>query len=178
MDRRNTALTLIGATARGYWQIADLNQQVIHQQRMVTIARETLRLVAARHTAGDVGRFELLQAEQNLLARENQLHELERQREDARNSLALLFGRSPLLRYSERRSLPLEEVAIAQRLPAAVIARRPDVQAAERRLSGAGRCRGGQVEFYPALSLEAGLDAGSGLFRRWFSEPSRSLGPR
>ena len=115
LDQRNTALTLIGATARGYWQIADLNQQVIHQQRMVTIARETLRLVAARHTAGDVGRFELLQAEQNLLARENQLHELERQREDARNSLALLFGRSPLLRYSERRSLPLEEVAIAQR---------------------------------------------------------------
>ena len=61
LDQRNTALTLIGATARGYWQIADLNQQVIHQQRMVTIARETLRLVAARHTAGDVGRFELLQ---------------------------------------------------------------------------------------------------------------------
>ncbi|PYA76801.1 RND transporter [Serratia marcescens] len=177
LDRRNTALTLIGATARGYWQIADLNQQVIHQQRMVTIARETLRLVAARHTAGDVGRFELLQAEQNLLARENQLHELERQREDARNSLALLFGRSPLLRYSERRSLPLEEVAIAQRLPAAVIARRPDVQAAERRLRAAlAGAEAARLSFYPALSLEAGLDAGSGLFRRWFSEPSRSLG--
>ncbi|HFZ1794352.1 TPA: efflux transporter outer membrane subunit [Serratia marcescens] len=177
LDRRNTALTLIGATARGYWQIADLNQQVIHQQRMVTIARETLRLVAARHTAGDVGRFELLQAEQNLLARENQLHELERQREDARNSLALLFGRSPLLRYSERRSLPLEEVAIAQRLPVAVIARRPDVQAAERRLRAAlAGAEAARLSFYPTLSLEAGLDAGSGLFRRWFSEPSRSLG--
>lgn len=137
LDRRNTALTLIGATARGYWQIADLNQQVLHQQQALAIARETLRLVAARHTAGDVGRFELLQAEQSLLARENQLHELERQREDARNSLALLFGRSPLLRYSERRSLPLDEVAVAQRQPAWVIARRPDVQAAERRLRAA-----------------------------------------
>ena len=66
LDRRNTALTLIGATARGYWQIADLNQQVLHQQQALAIACETLRLVAARHTAGDVGRFELLQAEQSL----------------------------------------------------------------------------------------------------------------
>lgn len=159
LDRRNTALTLIGATARGYWQIADLNQQVTHQQQAVAFARETLRLVAARHTAGDVGRFELLQAEQNLLARENQRDELARQREDARNSLALLFGRSPLLRYSERRALPINEVPIAPRLRAA--------------LAGA---EAATLRFYPALSLDAALDAGSGLFRQWFSEPSRSLG--
>ncbi|WP_273876428.1 TolC family protein, partial [Serratia marcescens] len=33
-----------------------------------------------------------------------------------------------------------------------------------------------KLRFYPALSLDAALDAGSGLFRQWFSEPSRSLG--
>lgn len=177
LDRRNTALTVIGATARGYWQIADLNQQITHQQQAVTIARETLRLVAVRHTAGDVGRFELLQAEQNLLARENQGYALQRQREDARNSLALLFGQSAPLRYGERRSLPLEEVAIEQRQPAAVIARRPDVQAAERRLRAAlAGAEVARLSFYPTLSLDAALDAGSGLFRQWFSEPSRALG--
>ncbi len=143
---------------------------------MVTIARETLRLVAARHTAGDVGRFELLQAEQNsCCGRENQLHEPERRGRRARNSLALLFGRSPpccaiangvhcrLKRWLSRK-VPR---------PAAVIARRPDVQAERRlELAHAGRCRG-QLALSGA-EPEAGLMPAV-LFRRWFIVTRASL---
>lgn len=177
LDRQNTALVLIGTTARLYWLIANLNQQNGNQLAAVAIAQDNLQLVKARHAAGDVGQFELLQAGQRVLERENQLLDLQRQREDARNSLALLFGQSPLMRRLERQSLAIESVAIAQRQPVAAIAQRPDVQAAERRLRAAlAGAELARLSFYPTLSLDAALDAGSRVFGQWFSDPTRSVG--
>ncbi|WP_434461312.1 efflux transporter outer membrane subunit [Serratia plymuthica] len=177
LDRKNTALVLIGTAARLYWQIANLNQQNRQQQVAVAIARNTVQRVKARHAAGDVGKFEVLQAEQKLLERENQQHDLRRQRENSRNSLALLFGQSPFARRWERQSLAIESVAIVQRQPVAVIAQRPDVQAAERRLRAAlAGAELARLNFYPALSLDAALEAGSRVFRQWFSDPTRALG--
>ncbi|VTR40698.1 Cation efflux system protein CusC precursor [Serratia fonticola] len=66
---------------------------------------------------------------------------------------------------------------VASALPVEVIARRPDVQAAEKNLRAA--LAGSDVErlnFYPTLSLSASLNAGSTIFQQWFSNPSRSLG--
>ncbi|CAI1152823.1 efflux transporter outer membrane subunit [Serratia ficaria] len=177
LDRQNTALVLIGTGARLYWQLADFNQRIDNLQAALTIAQGTLQLASARHAAGDVGQFELLQARQRLLERENQLSDLRQQREAARNALALLFGQSPLARRWERRSLVIESVAIVQRQPVAVIAQRPDVQAAERRLRAAlAGAELASLSFYPTLSLNAVLDAGSQAFRQWFGDPTRSLG--
>ncbi|MEE4411012.1 MULTISPECIES: efflux transporter outer membrane subunit [unclassified Serratia (in: enterobacteria)] len=177
LDRQNTALVLIGTSARLYWQIANLNRQNSNQQAALTIAQGTLQLVKARHAAGDIGQFELLQAGQRVLERGNQLIDLRRQREEARNSLALLFGQSPLMRRWERQSLAIESVAIVQRQPVAVIAQRPDVQAAERRLRAAlAGAELARLSFYPALSLSAALDAGSQVFRQWFSDPTGTVG--
>ncbi|SQI44904.1 Cation efflux system protein CusC precursor [Serratia plymuthica] len=33
-----------------------------------------------------------------------------------------------------------------------------------------------RLNFYPALSLDAALEAGSRVFRQWFSDPTRALG--
>ncbi|CAI1112634.1 Cation efflux system protein CusC precursor [Serratia entomophila] len=177
LDRQNTALVLIGTTARLYWQVANLNQQYRRQQAAVKIARDTLQLVKVRHTAGDAGKFELLQAGQSLLERENQQQDLQQQRESARNSLALLFGQSSFARREERQALPIESVAIIQRQPVAVLAQRPDVQAAERRLRAAlAGAEVARLSFYPTLSLDAALEAGGRAFRQWFGDPARALG--
>ncbi|HHQ6630919.1 TPA: efflux transporter outer membrane subunit [Serratia fonticola] len=177
-DRQNTALTLIGNTAQYYWQIANLNQKIKQQQAGLEISQQTLALVQSRYASGAAGQLDLLQAKQSLLNRENTYRTLQQQREENRNALAILFNRSPTDRQAERRSLDItQEVPVASALPVEVIARRPDVQAAEKNLRAA--LAGSDVErlnFYPTLSLSASLNAGSTIFQQWFSNPSRSLG--
>ncbi|MFV8845514.1 efflux transporter outer membrane subunit [Serratia fonticola] len=177
-DRQNTALTLIGNTAQYYWQIANLNQQIKQQQAGLEIGQQTLAMVQSRYDAGAAGQLDLQQAQQSLINRENTYRTLQQQREENRNALAILFNRSPTDRQAERRSLDIfQEVPVASALPVEVIARRPDVQAAEKSLRAA--LAGSDVErlnFYPTLSLSASLNAGSTIFQQWFSNPSRSLG--
>ncbi|WP_376775636.1 efflux transporter outer membrane subunit [Serratia fonticola] len=177
-DRQNTALTLIGNTAQYYWQIANLNQQIKQQQAGLEIGQQTLAMVQSRYDAGAAGQIDLQQAQQSLINRENNYRTLQQQREENRNALAILFNRSPTDRQAERRSLDInQEVPVASALPVEVIARRPDVRAAEKTLRAA--LAGSDVErlnFYPTLSLSASLNAGSTIFQQWFSNPSRSLG--
>ncbi|WP_337048595.1 efflux transporter outer membrane subunit [Serratia fonticola] len=177
-DRQNAALTLIGNTAQYYWQIANLNQQIKQQQAGLEIGQQTLAMVQSRYDAGAAGQLDLQQAQQSLINRENTYRTLQQQREENRNALAILFNRSPTDRQAERRSLDInQEVPVASALPVDVIARRPDVQAAEKNLRAA--LAGSDVErlnFYPTLSLSASLNAGSTIFQQWFSNPSRSLG--
>lgn len=177
-DRQNTALTLIGNTAQYYWQIANLNQQIRQQEAGLEISKQTLAMVQSRYAAGAVGQLDLLQAQQSLINRENQYRTLQQQREENRNALAILFNRAPTDRQAERTSLDInQDVPIAKTLPIEVIARRPDVKAAEGRLRAA--LAGSDVErlsFYPTLSLSASVGAASKIFSQWFSNPSRSLG--
>lgn len=177
-DRQNTALTLIGSTAQYYWQIANLNQQIAQQKAGLEIGSKTLEMVQSRYAAGAAGQIDLLQAQQSLLDRENQYRSLQQKREEARNALAILFNRSPTDRQAERPSLDIDQdVAIAKTLPVEVIARLPDVKAAEGRLRAA--LAGSDVErlsFYPTLSLTASLGAASSVFQQWFSNPTRTLG--
>jgi NodT family efflux transporter outer membrane factor (OMF) lipoprotein len=177
-DRQNTALTLVGTTADFYWQIAMLNQQIDAQKSAAGLAEQTLRLVNSRYRAGAAGRVEYLQAQQSLMDKQNQLTALDQQRETARNSLALLFNGSPLSRRAEKRSQDYtQQIAVAQSLPVATLAARPDVQAAEWRLraalSGSDVAR---LSFFPSVSLNASLNAGSTVFQQWFNNPVGALG--
>lgn len=177
-DRQNTALTLIGNTAQYYWQIANLNQKIRQQEAGLEISKQTLTMVASRYVAGAAGQLDLLQARQSLNDRKNQYRMLQQQREEARNALAILFNRSPTDRQAERTALDInQDVPIATTLPLEVIARRPDVNAAEQRLRAA--LAGYDVDrlsFYPTLSLSASLGAASSVFLQWFSHPARTLG--
>ncbi|MBC3250075.1 efflux transporter outer membrane subunit [Serratia fonticola] len=177
-DRQNTALTLIGNTAQYYWQIANLNQKIKQQQAGLEISQQTLALVQSRYASGAAGQLDLLQAKQSLLNRENTYRTLQQQREENRNALAILFNRSPTDRQAELSSLDInQDVPIAKVLPVEVIARRPDVKAAEGRLRAA--LAGSDVErlsFYPSLSLAASLGSASSIFSQWFSNPVRTLG--
>jgi NodT family efflux transporter outer membrane factor (OMF) lipoprotein len=177
-DLQNTALTLIGNTAQYYWQIANLNQQIKQQQAGLEISQQTLAMVQSRYDAGAVGQLDLLQAQQSVIERENNYRTQQQRREEARNALAILFNRAPTDRQAERSSLDINQnVPIASTLPIEVIARRPDVQAAEKSLRAAlAGSDAERLSFYPTLSLSASLNAGSEIFHQWFSNPSRSLG--
>ena len=58
-----------------------------------------------------------------------------------------------------------------------MIAQRPDIQAAESRLRAAlAGYDAARLQFYPTLSLDASLNAGSQVFSQWFRDPIRTTG--
>jgi efflux transporter, outer membrane factor (OMF) lipoprotein, NodT family len=177
-DYDATVLSTIGTTAQLYWSIALYNQQIDNQQASLTIAEQTLTQVTSWFNAGKVGQLDWLQAQQTLISRQNQLRTLRQQRENARNALALLLNRPAEQHADEAPSLDARQrIPVAKRVPLQVIARRPDIQAAESRLRAAlSGYDASRLSFYPSLSLDASLSAGSQLFRQWFSDPIRTVG--
>jgi len=134
--------------------------------------------VTSWFNAGKVGQLDWLQAQQTLISRQNQLRTLRQQRENARNALALLLNRPAEQHADEAPALDARQrIPVAKRVPLQVIARRPDIQAAESRLRAAlSGYDASRLSFYPSLSLDASLSAGSQLFRQWFSDPIRTVG--
>ena len=177
-DYHATVLTTMGTTAQLYWSIALYNQQIRNQRDGLAISQQTVQQVTSWFNAGKVGQLDVLQAQQALLERENQWRTLVQQRQNTRNALALLLNRPAEQHADESPALDVnQQVPIAQKTPLRVIAQRPDIQAAESRLRAAlAGYDATRLQFYPALSLDASLNAGSQIFSQWFSDPIRSIG--
>ncbi|EMP6171356.1 TolC family protein [Citrobacter amalonaticus] len=177
-DYHATVLTTMGTTAQLYWRIALYNQQIRNQRDGLAISQQTVQQVTSWFNAGKVGQLDVLQAQQALLERENQWRTLVQQRQNTRNALALLLNRPAEQHADEAPALDVnQQVPIAQKTPLRVIAQRPDIQAAESRLRAAlAGYDASRLQFYPALSLDASLNAGSQIFSQWFSDPIRTIG--
>ena len=177
-DYHATVLTTMGTTAQLYWRIALYNQQIRNQRDGLVISQQTVQQVQSWFNAGKVGQLDVLQSQQSLLERENQWRTLVQQRQNTRNALALLLNRPAEQHADESPALDAnQQVPIAQKTPLRVIAQRPDIQAAESRLRAAlAGYDASRLQFYPALSLDASLNAGSQIFSQWFSDPIRSIG--
>ena len=177
-DYHATVLTTMGTTAQLYWRIALYNQQIRNQRDGLAISQQTVQQVTSWFNAGKVGQLDVLQAQQALLERENQWGTLVQQRQNTRNALALLLNRPAEQHADESPALDAnQQVPIAQKTPLRVIAQRPDIQAAESRLRAAlAGYDASRLQFYPALSLDASLNAGSQIFSQWFRDPIRTIG--
>ena len=177
-DYHATVLSTIGTTAQLYWRIALYNQQIRNQRDGLTISEQTVQQVASWFNAGKVGQLDVLQAQQALLERKNQLRTLVQQRQNTRNALALLLNRPAEQHADESIALDVhQQVAISRATPLRAIAQRPDIQAAESRLRAAlAGYDAARLQFYPALSLDASLNAGSQVFSQWFRDPILTTG--
>jgi NodT family efflux transporter outer membrane factor (OMF) lipoprotein len=177
LDRQNTALMLIGTTGEFYWQIAALNQQIQNTNRSIELAIQTEKITRSGYEAGAIGQLDVVLARQSVLDQTNSLRDLNQQREEARNALAILFGRAPSVRAPEKIALdPHQTIALTPDLPLSVIGRRPDVQSAEWQLRASlASTDVAKLSFYPSLSLNATLAAGNAAFSEWFSNPVRTL---
>ncbi|MGG4608408.1 TolC family protein [Providencia sp. Me31A] len=177
-DYHATVLTVINTTAQLYWNIALLNQQISNLTASQKIAEKSVQQIKSWYLAGKVSQLDLLQSEQTLINRKNELRRLVKERDSSRNALALLLNRPAEQHVSELASLDTNQhIEILEAIPLAVLAQRPDIQAAESRLRSAlADSDAAKLSFYPALSLKGILSAGSQLFSQWFSDPTRMVG--
>lgn len=176
-DRQALAASVAASTAQTYWQLAFLNQRIASADASLAFAERTLGLVRVQREAGSASGLELAEAEQSLAGQRATRAALEQQRVAARHALALLLDQPPQDPVPDPPRLAtgtLPEVEAG--LPAELLARRPDLRAAEARLranlAGIDIARS---SFYPSLSLTGGVGSASRELSNLFTNPVGSL---
>ena len=174
-DRANTALALTGTTASLYLRIGYLNQRLGLSLASIDYTRRSLELARIRQDAGAATSLDVLEVERSLATQEANYATLLQQRTEARNELRIVFDQPPqqnlnIIELGSLLQINLPEVAAG--LPAQVLARRPDLRAAEARLRStlaAGDAT--RASFYPSITLSGSLGRSSEELSRLLSNP-------
>ncbi len=178
-DLAATALSLVATTASTYFQLAYLNGRISLSEQSVAHARRTLELVLVKKAAGAATKVEALEAERNLASQEAGHTSLLQQREVSRNSLAILFNGPPatLLSQEPQDISGVSIPGVDAGLPARILARRPDLRAAEFRLrSTLATADVTRVSYYPTFNLTGNLGYTSTTLKDLLNNPIGTLG--
>lgn len=178
-DRESTLQSLIGTTVTLYWKAAYLNERIAQSEASIAYAQKTLTLVQAQHQAGATSQLESLEAEQSLASQEASHASLLQQQIENRNALAILLNTAP-----ERQTLNVPShiltaslPGIAPGLPSELLARRPDLKAAELRLrKSLVTVDATRASYYPTLTLTGILGSSSTELVNTLKNPVGSLG--
>lgn len=159
---------IVAETARAYADAVSSGERIAVAQRIVELLDRSLALTEQRRQVGlatalDTARIATLRDQ-----REAQVPLLQAERDAALFRLAMLTGRTPRelpLQVTERRTSLRLEQPIPVGDGAALLARRPDVRAAERRLAAAtARIGVATADLYPRITLGASVGSnGAGL---------------
>ncbi len=164
-DLQATVQSLIGTTAQLYWQLAYLNERYSVVQQNLATAQKTYDLVRVQYRAGAVSGLDLTQTEQAIQSQQATLSQIEQQRVETRTALAVLMN-MPVQQLSIQEPQRLPNIAlpaIAAGLPASLLSRRPDLNAAELRLRKAlANKDANKASYYPSISLTGSLSTGIG----------------
>lgn len=153
---RGAQQSLAAQTLRAYFA-------AVEAQRQVELAEATLESYAlsndqveSRYERGLRPSLDLLLSMSSLSTAEANVHQRRRQLDATRRQLEILLGRYPAAAVETRSALPEIALGVPAGLPADLIARRPDLVAAERRLAASGaRVKEARRALYPRISLTA-----------------------
>lgn len=177
-DRQSSALSLAGTSTKLYWQIAYLKQRLDLADASLAYLQRVADLVGVQKAAGAKSALELISAEQAVASQEASRSDIAQQLYEARNALALLFASPSAAHYQEPAALPdAAPPAIAAGLPAELLARRPDLRAAEMRLQESlATVDATRASYYPSFSLTGSLGSSSTKLADVLRNPVATLG--
>lgn len=177
-DRQNTLLLAIGDATTYYLSLAYLNQSLAAGEADLAQAQRTLELVEARLAAGAASGLEVRQARQALESKRSSQSALEQRRVVVRNALTVLLDGTPWPQADEPRDLrAARSPAIAEGVPADLLARRPDLRSAELQLRNSLLAiRVTATSYYPSLSLNGRLSSGGPSLGDVLRNPVATLG--
>lgn len=174
-DEAMVRLTVQTDVAQFYYMLRALDAQSEILTQTVAAYREQVRLLSAQLKTGLVSAIVLHQAEAQLEATLAQQRDVARARADEEHALAILCGQ-PAPSFSIAAN-PLRETSppdVPPGLPAALLARRPDVASAEQQVVAANAQIGvATADFYPSFSLASAAGFESANLRTLFDWRSR-----
>jgi len=147
-------LSIAGQTAKAWFALVESRQQVELAEETVESYRTSVRSVRDRYERGVATSLDLRLATLNLRSAEALLAARKQQHDAARRQLEVLLGRYPAASLQEPALLPDPLPPLPAGLPSDLLARRPDLAAAERRYAAAlKRVSEARRAFFPRISL-------------------------
>ncbi|MCC6717003.1 MAG: efflux transporter outer membrane subunit [Acetobacteraceae bacterium] len=154
-DERSVALSVVAAVASTWFQALALQDRVDVATRNLGDAERILAAITARAQAGTASQLDVSQQAALVAGVRARIPGLRSQLEQQVNALGVLTGRAPAaitVRPGTLATLALPSVAPG--LPSELLARRPDVAAAEADLRGANaNIKAARAAFFPSVTL-------------------------
>ena len=172
--RRAVVTSLVSQVAGAYFQLRTLDLDLDIATRTAASRRESLRLTEVRAQGGATSLLDVRQAEQLVFDAAGEIADLERQIQQQENFISTLLGTNPGS-VPRGRSLTDQPHApdVPVGLPSALLARRPDVAAAEQQLIAANADIGAaKAAYFPQISLTGGGGFQSAALSSLFSGPA------
>ena len=172
-DLGNTRLTVHAEAAADYFQIRSLDEQANILNTTVKAYRESLKLTKARFDTGIVSDEDVAQAETQLNTAAAQATDVGIQRAQFEHALAVLAGQPASVFTIPYAPLKSKLISVPAGLPSALLERRPDVAAAERRVAAANAQIGvARAAFFPTVTLNGAVGYQSISLEKLVSGPS------
>ena len=179
-DLENARLSIQAELAQNYLQMRTLDAQKQLLDESVVAFGKSLELTKNRYTSGVASKADVLQAETQLKTTQAQAIDVGVQRAQLEHAIAVLIGRPPALVSIPGVPLAAVPPPVPVGVPSALLERRPDIAAAERRVAAANAQIGvAEAAYYPTVTLSASGGVESSELSKWFTWPSRfwSVGP-
>ena len=152
--------SIAAQVAKAWFLAIEAGLQAEVARRAITDSESLVNLAGIRVKVGAGNEEELYVARASVGTYRDALRDIELAREQALRSLELLIGRYPSGTVAVSPGLPGQPDAVPGGLPSALLERRPDVIAAERRVAAAfNRMHEARAARLPALSLSAGISS-------------------
>ena len=142
--------------AQTYFSMRAAETQQALLERSVQAYQRSLELTQVRYQGGVAGQSDVLQAQTQLWSAQAQESEAASQRAQLEHAIAVLLGQPPSSFALERTDTLPEPPEVPEMLPATLLERRPDINAAQRRVAAAYAQIGvADAAFFPSLTLSA-----------------------
>jgi multidrug efflux system outer membrane protein len=173
--RRGVALTVVSAIVTGYVNLLDLDRQLKISEDTLKVRQASVKVFRQRFEGGTISDFEMQQVLAEYEIAVAAIPQAERLIAAQENGLCFLLGRNPgpIARATSLEALGMPLVPAG--LPATLLERRPDIQAAEQQLVAANARIGvARALYYPNISLTGSAGSASADLGNLFSGPART----
>lgn len=179
-DLQAAKLSAQAELAQDYFllRVADQRKKLLDDT--VSAYEKSLQLTKNQYAVGVVARGDVVTAQTQLQSAQAQAVDAGVQRAQLEHAIAVLIGKAPAEFSIVPVTFGLDLPSIPAGMPSALLERRPDIAAAERRAASANAQIGvAQAAFYPDLTLSASAGFQSLSAAKWLTYPSRfwTLGP-
>ncbi|MCU1754741.1 TolC family protein [Pseudomonas helleri] len=172
-DWNAARITLQVSVAQLWWQLGFLNRVMSNALTDLNEARTTLKLASVRYETGATSRTDMVFAQQALVSQQVSVAQSRQTLIEARSAFALIMGATPEEAFPELEDLLSTPLPVPQAgIPAELLARRPDVHAAELRVrSYLASVQASKLSFYPTLALTGSLGTSSPTLTQYLINP-------
>jgi NodT family efflux transporter outer membrane factor (OMF) lipoprotein len=153
-DLETLRLSLQAELASNYFELRGLDAERQLLEDTIAAYRKALQVTTNRYNAGIVSKADVAQAETQLKMTQAQAIDLGVQRAQLEHAIALLVNKPPSELSLPPAPLTATSPAVPVGVPSALLERRPDIAAAERRVAAANAQIGvAEAAYFPTITL-------------------------